>query len=189
VKAVTFHPYGEKGLHSVCFIAALVCRPAGKITSLAPVQPCHFRHQLLANTQRARGGASPGSQSCCLPDRGRVRERAAWRSEHPESGPGTQERNRLRPSRHRGASQGQLCTAFPAGSRSPWLRWRASATLCTAAAMPPTPPQLALGGGDRRTGGTRRQKRWVTSWLQGPPCPLRGRGSEWQSQRGTGTMG
>lgn len=54
-------PLGEKGLHMVCFITALICGPAGKVMFLAHFQPCHFRHELLVNIQRIRGSGGPAS--------------------------------------------------------------------------------------------------------------------------------
>lgn len=121
---------GRKGFffNGVWFI----CRPAGKALLLAHSLPCPFRHELLANTPcqwqpwhpellRVRGRTRTGADRPCLegPERGR---------------------------RMQGRSRALIFSQSPLRilRRPPVLGWRASATVCPAAAMAPSPSSGSL---------------------------------------------
>lgn len=140
-----------KGLWTVCFITVLICRAAGKALLPAHSRPCHFRHEFLANIPskwqpwhpeplRVRGGTrtGAGADRPCLDD--------------PE-GPGGAGKE---PSPQLLTEPFTACFASCTGCRSPQplLGWRASATVCPAAATAPVPsPALRRGQQPRETAG------------------------------------
>lgn len=136
MKTVTFsHPYGQKGFFFFFNGVWFICRPAGKALLPAHSLPCPFRHELLANTPcqwqpwhpellRVRGRTGTGADRPCL--------------EGPERSRGTQEGT------ERASSDRAAQRPLRILRRPPVLGWRASATVCPAAAMAPSPGSGSL---------------------------------------------
>lgn len=153
MNTVTFsHPYGEKGLQTVWFITVVICRPAGKALLLAFSRPCHFRHELLADT--------PWKLQPWHPELLRVRERTGTRAirpclEDPERGRGMQGRSRARifcqsnpmPALHLApaVASRRLCwdgeRVPPCAQQQPWLPPGARGSLL----LPQPPPAPCRG--------------------------------------------